>query len=391
MIHILNREFKLLIHSLRDFFLVYIPDHLASKNKYRFAFLVHPRNVTDVYRKYPISKFLPRSILESLLTLYWPVVITKITGLISQRKKEAVEGYIISIPLTARQMIENRALALKKITRAIMLAKKLGVRLIGLGGLTSSVTRGGQDILHINGIGITTGHAYTAHNIRQNLLELISIFEFNREKIILAIVGAGGSIGSTSAILAAHSGIRNFILIDVSRKNNRISDTLNSLTRINPNIDVFISHKISDIKNADIVIAATNAPEALIKSDDLKSGAIVLDDAQPSDVDPEVLKREDVLVVEAGVVHTPNIHNHFDFNLKSKNDNFCCLAEVLILASQEFRSHYIINRPTIEQIEDIAVLGNKLGFRIASFQNFQESISENKIKNIQTILAHKKN
>ena len=65
------------------------------------------------------------------------------------------------------------------------------------------------------------------------------------------------------------------------------------LKNLNPNINIEVSHQISAIKKADFIITATNTPEALIKADDLKSGAVVIDDAQPSDVSPEALRRCD--------------------------------------------------------------------------------------------------
>ena len=43
------------------------------------------------------------------------------------------------------------------------------------------------------------------------------------------------------------------------------------------------------IKEAEFIITATNAPEAVVTSEDLKSGAVIIDDAQPSDVSPEDL------------------------------------------------------------------------------------------------------
>ena len=105
----------------------------------------------------------------------------------------------------------------------------------------------------------------------------------------------------------------------------------------------------------------------------------MIDDAQPSDVAPEVLKRPDILVIEAGVVNTPHIDNHFNFNLKNKHDNFCCMAELLILASHEWSSHYVINRASIEQVDEIVELAKPLKFQPAHFQNFNESISQDRL------------
>ena len=147
------------------------------------------------------------------------------------------------------------------------------------------------------------------------------------------------------------------------------------------------SHRIKDIKEADLIITATNAPEAVIVSDDLKSGAMVIDDAQPSDVSSEVLQREDVLVIEAGIIHTRGISTNFNMGLKDRYDNFCCLGEVLILASAEFNGHYSIGRGVdVKQVDHIVALSQGLNFRLAEFQNFNESINQEKIDHIRSII-----
>ena len=376
---------KSILYSFRDLLIRFLPD-LKSKREYKFAFLVHPRNVSDVFRKYPGLKILPKKWLEKFLTFYWPVTLSKITGLKSINTGKFLDGFIITIPLTARQMMENKQLALRKIIQATKLAEKLGARLIGLGGLTSSLSKGGLDLLEKININVTTGHAYTAYNVTQTFLKLVEILGANKSKIIVAVVGAAGSVGSTSAKLIARAGFNRLILIDLERKKHFFADLINEIKKLNPNSTITTSHQIQDIKSADFIITATNAPEATVKSDDLKSGAVVIDDAQPSDVAQDVLIRSDVLVVEAGVVHTPDILSHFNFNLKDKHDNFCCLAEVLILAAHEWDSHYVVNRASLQLVDEISAMGKKLNFRIGEFQNFLEKISNEKIDIIRKIV-----
>lgn len=381
----LIREFKLILHSLSDLVRLFLPD-FSNKKTYKYAFLVHPRNIKDVYRKYPLFKHLPISTLEAFLRFYWPVKLSKVTGLKSIKDNRSIEGFILTIPLTAHQMMEDRHLAKKRIIQALKLAKKSGAKIIGLGGLTSSLTRGGLDLIEAStGINITTGHAYTAFNVTKNLFTLVDIFGIEKHKLLIAIVGAAGSIGSTSAKIIAREKFSNLILIDLERKKDQFTKLISDLKIINPDINISVSHRITDISNADFIIAATNAPEALIKSEDVKAGAVVIDDAQPSDVSPEVLKRPDVLVIEAGVVHTPDILSHFNFNLKERNDNFCCMAEVLILAALGHDSNYVINRATLEDVDYISKYGEDMGFRIAKFQNFNESIDQSRIVNVKNI------
>lgn len=380
------KTFRLILHSFRDLFVRLLPD-FSNKKEYQFAFLVHPRDIRDVYRKYPFLESLPHSFLETLLKFYWPVLLSRVTGLVSQKTGRELKGFILTIPLTARQMMENRSLALKKITQAVILAKKSGAKIIGLGGLTSSLSRGGFDLLEKKlDIAITTGHAYTAYNVEQTLLKLTNFLEINKKDAVLAFVGAAGSVGTMSAKLLARAGFSKFLLIDVERKRHPLATLAEEIKQLNQDADITLSHQIASIRDADCIVSTTNAPEAVIQLQDLKRGAVVVDDAQPSDVSPEVLKSPEVLVVEAGIVHTPHITSHFNFNLKDKFDNFCCLAEVLVLAAHERREHYVIQHPTLELVDHIAAWGTKMGFRVAEFQNFNESIPQRRLVEIKHII-----
>lgn len=373
-------------------FLDFINSRFVFKNKklsdtHTFAFLVHSRSVVDFHRKYPITKKIPRALLEWILFHMWPITVSEVTGLISQKNGKEVRGYVIGIPMTARQMMEHREKALKKIRRSVILSRNKGLGLIGLGGLTSSLSKGGLDIMNVaKDISITTGHAYTAVNVTNNVFKLADMFKIPKTSLI-AIVGASGSIGSTSAKILAQEGHTNIILIDLPRKASYFEELIKELKDLNPNINISTSHSIKDIKEASIVVTATNAPEALVTVDDVRPGMIIIDDAQPSDIHPDVLNLEDVLVVEAGVVHTKGVFSHFNFNLKNRDDNFCCMAELLILAANEHTGHYVINRATLEKVKEIKALGDSMGFKVADFQNYKEKISEKKLEKIYSILV----
>jgi fatty aldehyde-generating acyl-ACP reductase len=381
--------FRLIYKAFEDLYLGLITNKKKEEEDYSFGFLIHPRTVEDTYRQYPFFRFIPERLILFITKIYWPLTISRITGLKSQKTGREIKGYIFAIPLTAHQIFENRDLALKKIFWACRLAKNRGVNLIGLGGLISSVTRGGLDVIENKlDIDITTGHAYTAHNVTSYLFEFCERFDLDKN-VPISIVGATGSVGSTSAKILAKAGFDNLFLIDIERKNPFFDSLVGELKAINPNIKIETNHKISEIKKTTFIIAATNAPEALIKSDDLSSGSIIIDDAQPSDVHEEVFDREDVLVLGAGAVYTPGISSGYNFELKGEHDNYCCLAEVLILSSMEHDGHFVVHRADFDSIDRIKEMAKGMGFKTAIPQNFKEIISESKIIKVGEIIKEK--
>lgn len=354
------------------------------RTNYGFAFIIHPRDSNDVYRKYPLFRYFPQTFVEWFTFSIWPITVSKVTGLRNVRG-EAVPGYVIAIPLTARQMLEHRSRAVKKVRAAVNLGRAYGLKYFGLGGLVSSVTKGGLDLLDIPDVCITTGHAYTGYNVTRNVLEFVQLWHRDPAKTVVAIVGAAGSIGSTSAQILARAGFKKILLIDLERKKELVHALVPELEKLQPTIDVVVTHQVAAVKEADFVVAATNAPEALIHADDLKPGAVVVDDAQPSDVADDVFERSDVLAVEAGVVHTPGITANFNMGLKDREDNFCCMAELLILAARRFDGHYVINRATLAHVDEVARWGDELGFTLAQFQNRRALISQRQVDAVGTI------
>lgn len=375
---------KIFYFPLRDLFLHVFPVHLR-KREYHFGFLVHPRDEKDVITKYPFLQIVPTWVIRIFTRWYWPITVTKITGLKSLKNGQKIDGFIFSIPLITTQILEDRTLAVRRIRQAVTLAKRMGVNIIGLGALTASVTRGGEDLSDIKDMWITTGHAYTGFNVTENLFNLEEVLDIDKKEEHIAILGAAGSIGSISAELIARRGYRHIQLIDLERKMDRVSELCDRLQKTYPGTSFSTSSHVQDIKHADFIIAATNTPEALITEEMLKPGAVVIDDAQPSDVGYGVLLRKDVLAIEAGVVHTPGISSNFNLGLKDTYDNFCCMAEVLILAANEWDAHYVIKRTTLDFVDNIISMGAPLHFRVANLQNRKERIPDEKLTYVANV------
>ena len=377
---------SLIYGAVGDLIIRHLPNF--KKKDYSFAFIVHPRNTADIYRKYSFFRHFPDRFTDWIFRHLWPIVLSEVEGVKSVKNGKNIRGFIITVPLTAKQIIEDRVFAVKRIVDTIKLAEKLGVKIVGLGALTSSVTKGGLDLVGKVKPKITTGHALTVHTVTSNLFKLVELFKVDKNKVLVAIVGATGSIGSSCLKVLARAGYDNFLLVDIERKAHFFDDLVVELKKMNPDIKIKTSSQIISIKVADFIITATNTPEAVITPDDLKSGAVVIDDAQPADVSLEVFDREDVLAIEGGLLYTPDIKNHFNFSLKDKYDNFSCMGEVIVLATHEYNDNYIINKPTLENIDKISSMAHDMGFRLSKFQNVKEVISQEKLDHIDNIIKN---
>jgi fatty aldehyde-generating acyl-ACP reductase len=357
----------------------------------KIAFLVHPRDNTDFLRRFPYLRFLPKAALAFLTKHMPPVIVSEITGLTS-KEGHPIHGNIIAITMTAKQMMEDRPAALKKIIQASKFAERRGVGIIGFGALTASLSKGGLDVApEVKTMGITTGRAYTTKTVTDYVKACVDQFGFDKNKVKVAIVGAGGSIGSSCAKILAAWGVQHFLFVDVEKRAEHLKKQVEHMSSVHFGADIQISHAIKDIKGWDIVITATNAPEALVSSDDLLPGTIIVNDAQPSDVPPHVIKeRNDILVIEGGVIHTPGIKCNFNLGLAGREDTFCCLGEVLVLAREGHFDNYAMGELDTDLVAHIEDMAKDLNFSISRFQNsVQKYIPEVQIEKVKGIIKER--
>lgn len=355
----------------------------------KFAFLVHPRDNRDFLRRFPYLSWLPERVLRFLTRNMPPVVVSHITGLKDTQGND-VPGMIIAVTMTARQMMEEREAAAKKIIQASKFAEKRGVGVIGFGALTASLSKGGLDVLpHLKTMGVTTGRIYTIKTVTDYVKKCIVDFGFSADSVKIAIVGAGGSIGSGCAKILAEYGVQHMLFIDVQKRAEHLKDQVEHLKGMHGDrVNIEVSHAISSIKGWDIVITATNSPEAVLSSEDILPGTIIVNDAQPSDVPSHIIReRDDILVIEGGVITTPGIKCNFNLGLADREDTFCCLGEVLILAHNQKFDHFTVGEADTKLLPEIIDMGKQLGFRIAKFQNApQRHIPEQQIQKVQEII-----
>ncbi|KKS29035.1 MAG: Shikimate/quinate 5-dehydrogenase [Parcubacteria group bacterium GW2011_GWC2_42_11] len=150
-----------------------------AKHEYDFAFLVHPRNIQDIYKKFPFFKIIPVVLFMFFFKNISPVILATVRGAVDENGKK-IKGVIISLPITAEQMLRDRNQAKKQVFRAIKKAKKLGATYVGLGSFTSVVTSGGEDVRGlVEGVHVTNGNALTTSMTYLGIQDLIrnSLFQ----------------------------------------------------------------------------------------------------------------------------------------------------------------------------------------------------------------------
>lgn len=375
---VVGEGLRLAAQLLRDLVIRFLPGPVARLfvTPITFAFIGHPRTLDDVPRKFPFARLLPARAVERWFRYQWPFVASYITGLTMADGTPTTGAMLIS-PLTTEQMIRNPRLARQRVLETVHLAEKMGATIAGLGAFTSIVTRDGRDLEGKVELGLTTGNPHSAAIAVQNVLEAAALTNLSLPHATAAIVGGAGSVGSSCAKMLARL-VSRLVIIDIKK------DALQTLVTDLAGQAALVegTSSLDRVREADIVIAATNNPYILLTAGLLKPGAIVIDAAQPKNVSEEIPRqRPDVIVIESAVVQTPGVDVHFDLDL-AQGEALGCLSETMILTAIGWQGHYSLGKADPSLAAHMIASGRTLGFRLAKFRNSTGYVTD---EHLQTI------
>ena len=355
----------------------------------KFAFMIHPVDVRrDASLKYPWARHVPLPILEWKLKRLPPFAISRITGVRSPTGAEA-EGWFIVCPLTPRQFFSLPIdFVYQRLIQCGKIAQDLGAKVLGLGALTSVVGDGGVTVANSLDIAVTTGNSYTVAVAIEETLRMTERMQIPLPAEI-AVVGATGSIGSTSAEILAPKASR---LVLVGRNTVNLETLADRLRPVCPG-EVAVSTEVAaGIRNADLVVTVTSAVDSVIDPSDIKSGAVVCDVARPRDVSRRVVEqRDDVLVIEGGMVRP---FGEVDFGIDfGYPPGLClaCMAETMLLAlDTRYESFTLGKKVSVEQVQIMQSLAQKHGFTVANPRSFERPVTDEQIEVIRDRARHRR-
>ncbi len=318
-----------------------------------FTFIVHPRAMADLRRLRAI-RFLYRysssedEVGQKACTLP-PLVAGDIVFGTS-----AVKGELISVMRLPDAMMN--ASSGRDVLQGVEVALQRGTRVIGLGALTAPATGGGLTLVRYlpRGVTLTNGNSYTAAVVRRNVLEAAAALGIN-EQARVAVIGCTGSVGVTVSHLLAQSG---FALTLLGRSMERLQQQLSSLVE-----RATCGSELAMARKADIVVVLTSDPSARLMPDHVSAGSIIIDCAQPANIDPkgyDAFWRHGITVVEGGIVRIPGLVCTYDFGLSGPEDAFGCLAETYLFAKAGIH-HHSVGYPSAEFACQMEQIAQKLG------------------------------
>lgn len=347
-----------------------------------FAFLLHPLRIDDFARRYPFTSRLPARWVEQAFTWIPPRVLSHVTGIRSATGATA-EGWLLGLPLTPRTLLgAPLPFAYHRLTQAGRKAEALGARIFGLGAFTKIVGDRGVTVAGNLRIAVTTGNSYTAATAVEGALLAAERMRIAPASATSAVIGATGAIGAVVSEMLARA-VGRLVLVARTREDLEIL-----AARLTPRgrADVMVETDVRRaVREADVVLTVSSAMEVLIEPEDLRPGAVVCDVARPRNVSRLVYeRRNDVLVIDGGVIEVPGaVDFGFDFGFPPRMCE-ACMAETIILALEGRYENFTLGKTiTLGQVEEIAALGRKHGFRLSGFRRFERAIGDAEVERIR--------
>lgn len=281
-------------------------------------------------------------------------------------------GWIIYIPLTSGQIrgLPEKSVA-ARICRAVRMAERMGAGVIGLDDFTP--VAGNAGFIPDSGkiIAATNGGSYNLAAALEGAGRAALLMGHKLSSARVVVLGSAGPAGGVCALMLARE-TRKMTLVG---REKRVLEDLAGRIYFDSGLSVGITSDLKEaLRRADIVIAAGTAASGASPGD-LPPGSVVYDLARPPGISRQVaLERGDVLAVEGALVEVPG----------SGVKVYPGLAETMILAMEGCRRNFSPGRPPgVEQVEEMAALARKHGFRFAGFKSLNRVLTPQDIDQIR--------
>lgn len=347
----------------------------------RFAFVIHPLSI-DFIHKHPQfwwTRYFPDRIVERVAARFPPMYVSTIRGAQSPATGQRVEGHLIALGATPREMMRrDEQFTYAGLRKAARMAERRGARIMGLGAFTSVVGDAGITVAKESDIAITSGNSLTvAATLEAAKQAVLRMGAPDLASGKAMVVGATGSIGSVCARLLAQA-IFDVVLVSIEPE--RLIELKRIIKAETPAARVSIGmHTAGLIDDCDLVVTATSAfGQRVVDIARCKPGAVICDVARPPDISAaEAAVRRDVLVIEAGEVLIPGpIDIGYDIGLPP-HTSYACLAETVLLAMEGRFEDYTLGREIeIGRVKEIYRLFKKHGFTLAGLRSFGKYVTD---------------
>lgn len=331
-----------------------------------FAFLLHPTSLHQVKNFWPLARILPNSFLKPFLKNQDFNVLT--TKKIKSPLGSETQGFLIVCPLVPddfEALIKlDEELVLDKIISASHLARRMGARIMGLGGHLGLLADKRPMIYKHTRLPVTCGSAFNAWTAFESVYKTLGIKNIVLKNTSVAVINPDNASGMLCARKFSESCAK---LILCGGQKQRL-DIIKCKVAETSAIPIEIKEELPEVlRSADIVINTQVGFDLGFNPADLKEDAIVCDISVFQHMAQQSAQRPDISVINCGMIRLP-LGEKLGVSLDLPDQTVCAsLAETMLLALEgKFVNYSLgenVNPDKLEEIADVAV---RHGFEVSA-------------------------
>jgi acetylornithine/succinyldiaminopimelate/putrescine aminotransferase/predicted amino acid dehydrogenase len=354
----------------------------------KFGFIAHPTSI-GLKNHVKMADLIERSMSEQengFESLRWQkrnLVPFMDFGRITGKSGASCEGILYYMPLLAEEMLTQPRIMSERVISGVEELSAQGAQIVGLGGFTGIVGNRGLKTLEKASVPVTTGNSLTAYATWRNLLNVLYNLGQKPEDVEIAVVGYPGSIALVLAKLFARNGCR---LVLVYRGSAEYGREALSYLPGKFHAQIRLTNDITTCYDKVRFYVAATSSGNVIDPYRLLPGSVVVDAALPRDVMSYDSKRDDILIIDGGLISGDG---QFQIGMSimgltpSKMINGC-MAETIVLALENRAEAFSIGRELPEEkVLDIGALAEKHGLTTKRMASYGEKVDETDFWKIQ--------
>ncbi len=278
-----------------------------------------------------------------------------------------IETFIDPDKLDSQSLRTN----ISKVMNAISHSKKMGAKMVALGGFTSIVLEGNLDSFYTDDTKFTTGNTLTAAYIVKGLEKAAIKHGINLSECTILIVGATGDIGMACTNYLKNRAKKLLLSARNTMQLEKLSQQL-----IQDNITIKYSTNLQElVSDADMIICVASSTD--IKLSNCKKNVLICDAGYPKNLETKIETDTDFNIFHGGM---GQVSCGFNFSPDYSNTIYQypvphiihgCILEAMVLAFENKYENYSAGKGniTMDSIEEIYNLSLKHGISIAPFYN----------------------
>ena len=363
------------------------PKKQVTAESPNFAFVIHPLDVGLVSIAFGEPNLMSKKLSLIKKAFEWlpSFQCSDVTGVCSKEGTQ-LRGSLLYCALLPDQILSlDDRFVMERVISAGRIAQKRGAKILGLGAYAAQIGKKGVAIGRALEIPVTTGTHYTIYIAIQSVLSAAERIGLKIDHCHVTVIGATGAIGRVCSYFFADRVAR---LTLVARNALRLQNFVRELKH-SSKAEIGIETDVKTaINESDIAIMATTTPLPLVDISELRPGLVVCDISRPRNISNFARRfRDDVLVVDGGIVQPPgeDVDFNFYFGLP-KGLSYACMAETMILAlERKYESYSLGGEVSLEKVKEIGSLGDKHGFKLAKIISFDQEVPDEVIANLSKV------